>query len=173
MGDLQEFTINQTKISDQVYEYLRGEIISGRLAPGERLDLDRIVEQLKVSKMPIKEALGRLAGEGLVDIQSRRGTYVGRVDARDLAETFEVRRALEMLAGLSILVRSALADLPLGERLDRELVLLVREMREPLLRVRLALARVVAQVFVSAPRSVPLLYAPQSLSLRAHTLTLT
>ncbi|MFZ4795461.1 MAG: GntR family transcriptional regulator [Blastocatellia bacterium] len=99
MGDLQEFTINQTKISDQVYEYLRGEIISGRLAPGERLDLDRIVEQLKVSKMPIKEALGRLAGEGLVEIQSRRGTYVGRVDGRDLAETFEVRRALEMLAG--------------------------------------------------------------------------
>ncbi len=95
----QEFTINQTKISDQVYEYLRGEITTGRLVPGERLDLDGLVEQLKVSKMPIKEAIGRLAAEGLVDIQSRRGTYVGRVDARDLAETFEVRRALEMLAG--------------------------------------------------------------------------
>ncbi len=93
------FTINQVRISDQVYEYLRGEITTGRLVPGERLDLDQLVEQLKVSKMPIKEALGRLATEGLVDIQSRRGTYVGRVDARDLEETFEVRRVLEMLAG--------------------------------------------------------------------------
>jgi DNA-binding GntR family transcriptional regulator len=69
------FTINQLRISDQVYEYLRGEITMGRLVPGERLDLDQLVEQLKVSKMPIKEALGRLATEGLVDIQSRRGTF--------------------------------------------------------------------------------------------------
>jgi len=49
--------------------------------------------------MPIKEAVARLASEGLLDIQSRRGTYVSRVDARDLAETFAVRRALELLAG--------------------------------------------------------------------------
>lgn len=99
MATPQAFIINQTKISDQVYDYLHGEIVSGRLAPGQRLDLEALVEQLKISKMPIKEAIGRLAAEGLLDIQSRRGTYVGRVDARDLAETFEVRRALEMLAG--------------------------------------------------------------------------
>lgn len=99
MATPQAFIINQAKISDQVYDYLHGEIIAGRLAPGQRLDLEALVEQLKISKMPIKEAIGRLAAEGLLDIQSRRGTYVGRVDARDLAETFEVRRALEMLAG--------------------------------------------------------------------------
>ncbi len=99
MATPQAFIINQTKISEQVYDYLHGEITSGRLAPGQRLDLEALVEQLKISKMPIKEAIGRLASEGLLDIQSRRGTYVGRVDPRDLAETFEVRRALEMLAG--------------------------------------------------------------------------
>lgn len=99
MAAPQAFIINQTKISEQVYEYLYGEITSGRLAPGQRLDLEELVESLKISKMPIKEAIGRLAAEGLLDIQSRRGTYVGRVDARDLAETFEVRRVLEMLAG--------------------------------------------------------------------------
>lgn len=99
MATPQAFIINQTKISEQVYDYLHGEIVSGRLAPGQRLDLEALVEQLKISKMPIKEAIGRLASEGLLDIQSRRGTYVGRVDPRDLAETFEVRRALEMLAG--------------------------------------------------------------------------
>lgn len=105
------FTINQLRISDQVYEYLRGEITTGRLVPGERLDLDQLVERLKVSKMPIKEALGRLATEGLVDIQSRRGTYVGRVDARDLEETFEVRRVLEMLAGELAVKRVRESDL--------------------------------------------------------------
>ncbi len=99
MATPQAFIINQTKISEQVYDYLHGEIAAGRLAPGQRLDLEALVGQLKISKMPIKEAIGRLAAEGLLDIQSRRGTYVGRVDARDLAETFAVRRALEMLAG--------------------------------------------------------------------------
>jgi len=105
------FTINQVRISDQVYEYLRGEITTGRLVPGERLDLDQLVERLKISKMPIKEALGRLATEGLVDIQSRRGTYVGRVDARDLEETFAVRRVLEMLAGELAVGRIGESDL--------------------------------------------------------------
>jgi DNA-binding GntR family transcriptional regulator len=99
MPTVENFVINQAKISDQVYEYLRGAIMTGRFAPGERLDLEELVEQLRVSKMPIKEAVGRLASEGLLDIQSRRGTYVSRVDARDLAETFDVRRALELLAG--------------------------------------------------------------------------
>jgi DNA-binding GntR family transcriptional regulator len=99
MATLENFVINQAKISEQVYEYLRSAIMTGRFAPGERLDLEGLVEQLKVSKMPIKEAVARLASEGLVDVQARRGTYVSRVDARDLAETFAVRRALELLAG--------------------------------------------------------------------------
>lgn len=99
MSAVNNFVINQTKISEQVYDYLRGEIMVGHFAPGQRLDLEEMVETLKISKMPIKEAIGRLASEGLLDIQARRGTFVSRVDARELAETFEVRRALEMLAG--------------------------------------------------------------------------
>ncbi|MCI0420430.1 MAG: GntR family transcriptional regulator, partial [Acidobacteria bacterium] len=99
MATLENFVINQAKISEQVYDYLRNAIMTGRFAPGERLDLEELAEQLKVSKMPIKEAVTRLASDGLLDIQSRRGTYVSRVDARDLAETFAVRRALEVLAG--------------------------------------------------------------------------
>lgn len=91
--------INQTKISEQVYQYLRGEIVAGRMPPGERLDLEGLVERLKISKMPIKEAVARLASEGLLDIQARRGTFVTRLDAVELAETFEVRCALEVLAG--------------------------------------------------------------------------
>lgn len=99
MSTVNTFVINQTKISEQVYDFLRGEILIGRYTPGQRLDLEEMVETLKISKMPIKEAIGRLASEGLLDIQARRGTFVSRVDARELAETFEVRRALEMLAG--------------------------------------------------------------------------
>ncbi|MBS1809736.1 MAG: GntR family transcriptional regulator [Acidobacteria bacterium] len=99
MSTTTEFVINRTTLSDQIYDYLRGEILTGRFAPGMRLDLGELVGRLKVSKMPVKEAIGRLAAEGLLDVQAQRGTYISRVDPRELAETFEVRRALEMLAG--------------------------------------------------------------------------
>ena len=99
MTTANSFTINRATLSDQIYDYLRGEILTGRFAPGERLDLGEMVERLKVSKMPVKEAIGRLAAEGLLEVQAQRGTFISRVEPRELAETFEVRRALEMLAG--------------------------------------------------------------------------
>lgn len=91
--------INSTRISDQVYQYLRNEILAGRLPPGQRIGPDEFAERLKTSKMPIKEAIERLVGEGLLEVQSRRGTFVSRLDPVELAETLEVRCALEVLAG--------------------------------------------------------------------------
>jgi GntR family transcriptional regulator, rspAB operon transcriptional repressor len=91
--------INQARISDQVYQYLHSEIVEGRLLPGQRISPDELAERLKISKMPIKEAIERLAGEGLLDVQSRRGTFVSSLNPTELAETFEVRCALEVLAG--------------------------------------------------------------------------
>jgi len=111
MAKANNFVINRTTLSDQIYDYLRGEILTGRLAPASRLDLGELVERLKVSKMPVKEAIGRLATEGLLDVQAQRGTFVSRVDPRDLAETFEVRRALEMLAGELAVARIKKADI--------------------------------------------------------------
>lgn len=103
--------INQARISDQVYDYLRGQIVAGRLAPGERVSPEELAQQLKVSKMPIKEAIERLASEGLFEIQARRGTYVSRLNAEELAETFEVRCALEVLAGRKAAERITKADI--------------------------------------------------------------
>jgi GntR family transcriptional regulator, rspAB operon transcriptional repressor len=104
------FVINKTRISDQVYGYLRGEILTGRFAPGQQLRTEELVARLKISRMPVKEAIARLAAEGLLDVQAQRGTFVSRVDPRDLAETFEVRRALEMLAGERAVERVTKAD---------------------------------------------------------------
>ena len=94
-----DFVINRATLSDQIYDYLRGEILTGGFVPGERLDLGDLVERLRVSKMPVKEAIARLATEGLLDVQAQRGTFVSQVNPRELAETFEVRCALEMMAG--------------------------------------------------------------------------
>ncbi|HQR32337.1 MAG TPA: GntR family transcriptional regulator [Blastocatellia bacterium] len=111
MATLNEVVINRATLSDQVYEYLRGEILTGRFLPGERLDLGELVERLKVSKMPVKEAIARLSTEGLLDVQAQRGTFVSRVEPRELEETFAVRCALEVLAGELAVARITKSDL--------------------------------------------------------------
>jgi GntR family transcriptional regulator, rspAB operon transcriptional repressor len=123
MTTAEPFIINKARISDQVYDYLRGEILTGRFAPGQRLNLEELVEQLKISKMPVKEAIGRLAMDGLLDVQAQRGTFVSRIDSRELQETFAVRCALEVLAGELAVERIKKADL---ERLNK----LIAEMEQ-------------------------------------------
>jgi DNA-binding GntR family transcriptional regulator len=56
MATSQAFIINQTKISEQVYEYLHGEITSGRLAPGQRLDLEHWSSDSKSLKYRSKKS---------------------------------------------------------------------------------------------------------------------
>src|SRR5205814_445701 len=91
--------IEKLSIAEHTYRYLRDAILQGHLAPGQRLQLHRVCERLAVSRMPVKEAIGRLVSDGLVEVQPRRGTYVARLDAREVAETFDVRGALEALGG--------------------------------------------------------------------------
>jgi DNA-binding GntR family transcriptional regulator len=88
----------RSRIGEQTYAYLRDAILRGLLPPGRRLNLARIATRLAVSKMPVKEAIARLEAEGLVEVQPRSGTYVARLDPRDVDETFDVRGALEALA---------------------------------------------------------------------------
>ncbi|MBI1761280.1 MAG: GntR family transcriptional regulator [Acidobacteria bacterium] len=121
MATAEPFIINKARISDQVYDYLRGEILTGRFAPGQRLNLEELVERLKISKMPVKEAIGRLAVDGLLDVQAQRGTFVSRVDPRELQETFAVRCALEVLAGELAVERIKKADLEKLSKLIAEM----------------------------------------------------
>ena len=62
------------------------------------MDIKELAEKLGVSRTPVKDAINRLASEGLVELKPRRGTFVAELSARDVAETFEVRLALECLA---------------------------------------------------------------------------
>src|SRR4051812_37861160 len=62
-------------LDHHVYGELLNAIIDGRLAPGTRLVLDDLADQLKVSRTPIRDALGRLSSEGLVRRVGRQGLY--------------------------------------------------------------------------------------------------
>ncbi len=113
--------INTPKISDSAYEILREKIVSKDFAPGERLDLTSIEEQLGISRTPIKEALARLRQEGLVIIVPRSGTYVTAPTPREILESFQVRAILETHAIRLAATRADQADLEALDEIVREL----------------------------------------------------
>jgi DNA-binding GntR family transcriptional regulator len=86
------------RASDRAYATLLDEIQRGALPPGAVLGEVEQAARLGVSRTPLREALGRLAADGLVVQQSPRVTAVSDVDADDIRELFEVRRALEEAA---------------------------------------------------------------------------
>jgi GntR family transcriptional regulator, rspAB operon transcriptional repressor len=90
--------IDVPKVSEHAYQIMREKIVSKEFSPGQRLNLETIERQLGISRTPLKEAMGRLAIEGLVEIMPRSGTYVTNPSTDDIAESFDVRRILEVYA---------------------------------------------------------------------------
>jgi DNA-binding GntR family transcriptional regulator len=91
---------------------LRDGILSGEFASGTRLGEAELATRLSVSRTPIREALSRLAAEGLVELQPHRGARVATWTTGQLREIFELRLLLEPAA-----VRMAVPKLT-GEQLD-------------------------------------------------------
>jgi DNA-binding GntR family transcriptional regulator len=86
----------------QVLAALRGALASGELAPGETYSAPALAERYGVSATPVREAMQRLAGEGVVETVPNRGFRVAGRSSRDLAELAEVRAALEVPAVLRL-----------------------------------------------------------------------
>ena len=72
-----------------VYDYLRGEIVALRLAPGSRIEEKLIVEHLGISRTPVRQALMRMASEGLVELLQNRGARVTPLDLEEVRAFFE------------------------------------------------------------------------------------
>ena len=91
--------IQRKRATDEVYEAMRQAIVTRVFKPGERLQVEEIAQKLGVSLTPVRHALQQLSTEGLIEIHPRSGTYVTNVSPQDIEETFELRCALECLAG--------------------------------------------------------------------------
>jgi DNA-binding GntR family transcriptional regulator len=78
---------------------LRAEILAGRLRPGERIKIGELVERYRgLSPTPLREALSRLAGSGLVEFVPQRGVRVAKGSKADLLDVYEIRIMLETIA---------------------------------------------------------------------------
>lgn len=82
-------------LSEQVYQVVRGLIVSGRMRPGEAVVEAALAARLGVSRTPVREALKRLSDEGLIDVFAQSGTFIAPISRKALEEAYVIRTALE------------------------------------------------------------------------------
>lgn len=88
-------TFEVQSVADQVYAVLRERIASGEIERGSRLHQEDLATEFGVSRTPIREALRRLAAEGLVDLFANRGARVATANAEQLRSSYETRLVVE------------------------------------------------------------------------------
>ncbi|MBI5835487.1 MAG: GntR family transcriptional regulator [Armatimonadetes bacterium] len=96
--------------SDQVYQTLRGWVLSGELAPGQRLVQRVLAERLGVSSIPVLEAIRRLEHDGLVVSHANFGAAVRVWSAEDIEGAYLAREALEGIAARLFVQRATPAE---------------------------------------------------------------
>ncbi|MCU0804145.1 MAG: GntR family transcriptional regulator [Burkholderiales bacterium] len=96
---MNDLAVNPRLLHEDATERLRDMIVQGELAPGAKLNERVICERLGISRTPLREAIKRLASEGLVELQANRGAAVTRLTLEKLRGIFAVMGALEALAG--------------------------------------------------------------------------
>lgn len=90
--------IARVPVSEQTHEILKQAIITGMLAPGERLYEEKLTEKLEVSRTPLREAISKLELEGLVYKFPTGGTFVTKLSIEQVKQIYSVRSVLEGLA---------------------------------------------------------------------------
>ncbi len=83
------------RASDTAYEELRERILDLRLQPGTVVHEQALATELGLGRMPVREALARLAVDRFVTVQPRRGTIVTAPSLEDVADMFDAREAIE------------------------------------------------------------------------------
>ena len=105
--------------SERTLGEVRELILAGDFAAGARLGEAELAERLGVSRTPVREALSRLAAEGLVEIVPNRGARVSSWTVAELEEVFDLRSALEPRLTALAVPRATAADTAGLERLAR------------------------------------------------------
>jgi DNA-binding GntR family transcriptional regulator len=90
--------VGRSLLRDDVYRRLRDAIVDGTFLPGEQLKDGDLAEWLGVSRTPVREALLRLGGSGLVVALPGRSTRVSTIDARAVQDARDVIAAMHELA---------------------------------------------------------------------------
>lgn len=110
--------VRSTSLAEQAYERLRTLILGRKISAGSPLQEARLAEELRISRTPMREALVRLAGEGLL---VRRDARSYAVRALGTKEYFDCMRAREVIEGEAIFLAAPRIDLSELDRLQTEI----------------------------------------------------
>jgi DNA-binding GntR family transcriptional regulator len=102
LSERQYFTLNHN-----IYEAVKQMIGMEPLAPGARIDEGAIAAQLGVSRTPLREAIARLASEGLVEQRPYRGNFIRNFSPKEIDDLYETRMVLEGLAARRAVIHAS------------------------------------------------------------------
>jgi DNA-binding GntR family transcriptional regulator len=92
---LEPIGTGRRSLAEEAYQRITAAMLSGAIAPGQRLVMDALAEELEISRTPVRDALRRLEQEGLIEAGGRRGFVVREIDAEEIRQTYEAREAIE------------------------------------------------------------------------------
>lgn len=98
-------------LTETAHQVLRARVLSGELRPGAEFSESELADQLSMSKTPVREALGRLVAEGLIEAFPRRGYRVTPVTVKDINDLFAIRAMTEGTAASMAALNLTPADL--------------------------------------------------------------
>jgi DNA-binding GntR family transcriptional regulator len=98
-------SVPRTLLRERAYEAIRDALVRGAIAPGASLNNAELAAQLGLSRAPVREALARLAGEGLVETKPQSYTRASAVVVRDIRDAAAVVRAMHELAARAAVPR--------------------------------------------------------------------
>jgi DNA-binding GntR family transcriptional regulator len=101
---------------DRVSHAVRRAILEGQLRPGEALSISDLAGDLGVSHSPVREALQRLSGQGLIVLRPARTAIVAPLELEDLREIYRLRELLEVDAAARSAPRMTATELAILER---------------------------------------------------------
>ncbi len=108
-------------LEGSVYELIREDIISGRLAPNQRLVVAELAERHGTSSNPVREALQQLRGEGFVIVEPNRGARVRPIDQDFVRDIYEIEMLIEPALTRWFVGMATEADLIELERIQAEI----------------------------------------------------
>lgn len=116
-------------IREKAYQYIQGRIAEGDLPSGGAISELILAKELGSSRTPIREAIGQLVSEGLLDQTPSRGTVVVRLTREDIVDLYELREALEVYVVAKVAREQLSAeDLKRLEQLSNGILSLVDEL---------------------------------------------
>jgi DNA-binding GntR family transcriptional regulator len=87
-----------TSLREKIYQKITDDITFGKFAPGERIVEARLVQEFKVSRSPIREALRQLESDGLITFERNRGITITKLSIKQVDEIYSLRWLLESYA---------------------------------------------------------------------------